>query len=221
MKVKDFVAMYLNDQNITGMALNLIGNFGKTLRQAQVRYPEYGNLLTDKRLWTGKKMVSGCMYYPVSLASDGLYLSDNTRLGDEQVLRIFKQKLWELKHELNALPAKPKPRLTFCGLDELFASQEIWVEPTAKLTIMVNDSIKDPKKEALATMTFFTVGDFSYRDVAYYQLVDADERPLTPERLTPNEVVKILGQLLVFMTLTAITQKDYNSMSAYFSMSNR
>lgn len=54
MKVKDFVATFLTDQNINGMAVNLIGNLGQTLRQAQTRYPEYGNLFRDKRLWTGK-----------------------------------------------------------------------------------------------------------------------------------------------------------------------
>lgn len=54
MKVKDFVATFLTDQNINGMAVNLIGNLGQTLRRAQTRYPEYGNLFRDKRLWTGK-----------------------------------------------------------------------------------------------------------------------------------------------------------------------
>ena len=55
MKVKRFCCNFLTDQNINGMAVNLIGNLGQTLRRAQTRYPEYGNLFRDKRLWTGKE----------------------------------------------------------------------------------------------------------------------------------------------------------------------
>lgn len=97
MKVKDFVVAFLTEQNINGMAVNLIGNLGKTLRLAQTRYPEYNNLFYDKRLWTGKRDITSCMSYPVTKL-EGLYVTANTdKTANEQLVQIFKTKLLQLK----------------------------------------------------------------------------------------------------------------------------
>lgn len=72
----------------------------------------------------------------------------------------------------------------------------------------------------LARFDFFNLGIFSYKDVAYYELVTATGTELSGSQLEKHDLTVILGQLLAFMTIAGITQADYAAMSAYFSMSN-
>ena len=65
------------------------------------------------------------------------------------------------------------------------------------------------------------LGIFSYKDVAYYELVDQARESLTRAELEKKDLIHILGQALVFMTTAGITTADHNTMSAYFSMVNR
>lgn len=220
MKVKDFVVAFLTEQNINGMAVNLIGNLGKTLRLAQTRYPEYNNLFYDKRLWTGKRDITSCMSYPVTKL-EGLYVTANTdETANEQLVQIFKTKLLQLKKELAELPEERPERLLFTGINALFKRPTIFVETRDELYLMLEDKFQASEKVMLARFDFFNLGIFSYKDVAYYELVTATGTELSGSQLEKHDLTVILGQLLAFMTIAGITQADYAAMSAYFSMSN-
>lgn len=214
MKVKDFVATFLTDQNINGMAVNLIGNLGQTLRRAQTRYPEYGNLFRDKRLWTGKREVTQCMRYPVAKLSDGLYATATNGVPNEELVKLFKAKLWQLKAELEALPDQKPARPLFTGINALFKQPTIFVSAKNELQLLLEDKFQAPEKVALTRFDFFNLGIFSYKNVAYYEMVTDDGTSLEDHDLTV-----LLGKLLTFMTISGITQADYATMSA-FSMSN-
>lgn len=217
MKLKDFIVTFLTEQNVNGMTVNLIGNFGKTLRLAQTRYSEYGNLVLDKRLWTGKREVKRCMHYPVIQLKDGLYITDETKLHDEQTFLTFKAKLLELRAELKNLPEEKPTRLVPVGVQALFTEQAIIVDEKSDLKLAVTGA-KD--LVALTEFNFFNLGIFSYKDVAYYELVDQAGGALTRAELEEKDLIHILGQALVFMTTAGITTADHNTMSAYFSMVN-
>lgn len=218
MKLKDFIVTFLTDQNVNGMTVNLIGNFGKTLRLAQTRYSEYGNLVLDKRLWTGKREVKRCMHYPVIQLKDGLYITDETKLHDEQTFLTFKAKLLELRAELKNLPEEKPTRSVPVGVQALFTEQAIIVDENSDLKLAVAGT-KD--LVALTEFNFFNLGIFSYKDVAYYELVGQARGSLTRAELEKKDLIHILGQALVFMTTAGITTADHNTMSAYFSMVNR
>lgn len=218
MKLKDFIVTFLTDQNVNGMTVNLIGNFGKTLRLAQTRYSEYGNLVLDKRLWTGKREVKRCMHYPVIQLKDGLYITDETKLHDEQTFLTFKAKLLELRAELKNLPEEKPTKSVPVGVQALFTEQAIIVDENSDLKLAVAGT-KD--LVALTEFNFFNLGIFSYKDVAYYELVDQARESLTRAELEKKDLIHILGQALVFMTTAGITTADHNTMSAYFSMVNR
>ena len=214
MKVKDFVVTFLTDQNNNGRAVNLIGNLGQTLRQAQTRYPEYGNLFRDKRLWTGKREVTQCVRYPVAKLSDGLYATATNGVPNEELVKLFKAKLWQLKAELETLPDQKPARPLFTGINALFKQPTIFVSAKNELQLLLEDKFQAPEKVALTRFDFFNLGIFSYKDVAYYEMVTDDGTPLEDHDLTV-----LLGKLLTFMTISGITQADYATMSA-FSMSN-
>lgn len=218
MKLKDFIVTFLTEQNVNGMTVNLIGNFGKVLRLAQTRYSEYSNLILDKRLWTGRREVKRCMHYPVIQLKDGLYITDETKLHDEQTFLTFKAKLLELRAELKNLPEEKPTRSVPVGVQSLFTEQAIIVDENSDLKLAVAGT-KD--LAALTEFNFFNLGIFSYKDVAYYELVDQARGSLTRAELEKKDLIHILGQALVFMTTAGITTADHNTMSAYFSMVNR
>lgn len=218
MKLKDFIVTFLTEQNVNGMTVNLIGNFSKTLRLAQTRYTEYGNLVLDKRLWTGKRAVKQCMHYPVIQLKDGLYITDGTKLHDEQTFLTFKVKLLELQEELKALPNERTAGLVQTGLQALFKEPAIVVDAKDDLSLAVAGQ---DDRILLTEFNFFNLGIFSYKEVAYYELVDQTGVPLTKEELEKKDLIHILGQALVFMTISGITTADHNTLSAYFSMTNR
>lgn len=218
MKLKDFIVTFLTEQNVNGMTVNLIGNFGKILRLAQTRYSEYSNLILDKRLWTGKREVKRCMHYPVIQLKDGLYITDETKLHDEQTFLTFKAKLLELRAELKNLPEEKPTRSVPVGVQALFTEQAIIVDENSDLKLAVAGT---EDLVALTEFNFFNLGIFSYKDVAYYELVDQARESLTRAELEKKDLIHILGQALVFMTTAGITTADHNTMSAYFSMVNR
>lgn len=218
MKLKDFIVTFLTEQNVNGMTVNLIGNFGKVLRLAQTRYSEYSNLILDKRLWTGKREVKRCMHYPVIQLKDGLYITDETKLHDEQTFLTFKAKLLELRAELKNLPEEKPTRSVPVGVQALFTEQAIIVDENSDLKLAVAGT---EDLVALTEFNFFNLGIFSYKDVAYYELVDQARESLTRAELEKKDLIHILGQALVFMTTAGITTADHNTMSAYFSMDNR
>lgn len=218
MKLKDFIVTFLTEQNVNGMTVNLIGNFGKVLRLAQTRYSEYSNLILDKRLWTGRREVKRCMHYPVIQLKDGLYITDETRSHDEQTFLTFKGKLLELREELKTLPEEKPTRSVPVGVQALFTEQAIIVDENSDLKLAVAGT---EDLVALTEFNFFNLGIFSYKDVAYYELVDQARESLTRAELEKKDLIHILGQALVFMTTAGITTADHNTMSAYFSMVNR
>lgn len=218
MKLKDFIVTFLTEQNVNGMTVNLIGNFGKVLRLAQTRYSEYSNLILDKRLWTGRREVKRCMHYPVIQLKDGLYITDETRSHDEQTFLTFKGKLLELREELKTLPEEKPTKSVPVGVQALFTEQTIIVDENSDLKLAVAGT---EDLVALTEFNFFNLGIFSYKDVAYYELVDQARESLTRAELEKKDLIHILGQALVFMTTAGITTADHNTMSAYFSMVNR
>ena len=218
MKLKDFIVTFLTEQNVNGMTVNLIGNFGKVLRLAQTRYSEYSNLILDKRLWTGRREVKRCMHYPVIQLKDGLYITDETRSHDEQTFLTFKGKLLELREELKTLPEEKPTKSVPVGVQALFTEQTIIVDENSDLKLAVAGT---EDLVALTEFNFFNLGIFSYKDVAYYELVDQARGSLTRAELEKKDLIHILGQALVFMTTAGITTADHNTMSAYFSMVNR
>lgn len=218
MKLKDFIVTFLTEQNVNGMTVNLIGNFGKVLRLAQTRYSEYSNLILDKRLWTGRREVKRCMHYPVIQLKDGLYITDETRSHDEQTFLTFKGKLLELREELKTLPEEKPTKSVPVGVQALFTEQAIIVDENSDLKLAVAGT---EDLVALTEFNFFNLGIFSYKDVAYYELVDQARESLTRAELEKKDLIHILGQALVFMTTAGITTADHNTMSAYFSMVNR
>lgn len=218
MKLKDFIVTFLTEQNVNGMTVNLIGNFGKILRLAQTRYSEYSNLILDKRLWTGKREVKRCMHYPVIQLKDGLYITDETKLHDEQTFLTFKAKLLELRAELKNLPEEKPTRSVPVGVQALFTEQAIIVDENSDLKLAVAGT---EDLVALTEFNFFNLGIFSYKDVAYYELVDQARESLTRAELEKKDLIHILGQALVFMTIAGITAADHNTMIAYFSMGDQ
>ena len=82
------------------------------------------------------------------------------------------------------------------------------------MQLLLEDKFQAPEKVALTRFDFFNLGIFSYKDVAYYEMVTDDGTSLEDHDLTV-----LLGKLLTFMTISGITQADYATMSA-FSMSN-
>lgn len=218
MKLKDFIVTFLTEQNVNGMTVNLIGNFGKILRLAQTRYSEYSNLILDKRLWTGKREVKRCMHYPVIQLKDGLYITDETKLHDEQTFLTFKAKLLELRAELKNLPEEKPTRSVPVGVQALFTEQAIIVDENSDLKLAVAGT---EDLVALTEFNFFNLGIFSYKDVAYYELVDQARESLTRAELEKKDLIHILGQALVFMTIAGITVADHNTMIAYFSMGDQ
>lgn len=220
MQVKDFVVKFLTEQNINGMAVNLIGNLGRTLRLAQTRYPEYSNLYRDKRLWTGKRNVTCCMSYPVTKLSDGLYITASEGVANDELVQLFKEKLRRLKEELVSLPEKRPERPLFTGIDVLFKSPQIFVDRHDELRLMLVDKIQASEKVTLDRFDFFNLGIFSYKDVAYYELVTDDGADLSANQLVEHDRTRMLGKLLAFMTIAGITQADYATLSANFSMAN-
>lgn len=218
MKLKDFIVTFLTEQNVNGMTVNLIGNFGKVLRLAQTRYSEYSNLILDKRLWTGRREVKRCMRYPVIQLKDGLYITDETKLHDEQTFLTFKAKLLELRAELKNLPEEKPTRSVPVGVQALFTEQAIIVDENSDLKLAVAGT---EDLVALTEFNFFNLGIFSYKDVAYYELVDQARESLTRAELEKKDLIHILGKVLVFMTIAGITAADYNTMSAYFSMGDQ
>lgn len=184
------------------------------MRRAQTRYPEYGNLFRDKRLWTGKREVTQCVRYPVAKLSDGLYATATNGVPNEELVKLFKAKLWQLKAELETLPDQKPARPLFTGINALFKQPTIFVSAKNELQLLLEDKFQAPEKVALTRFDFFNLGIFSYKDVAYYEMVTDDGTPLEDHDLTA-----LLGKLLTFMTISGITQADYATMSA-FSMSN-
>lgn len=154
------------------------------------------------------------MRYPVAKLSDGLYATATNGVPNEELVKLFKAKLWQLKAELEALPDQKPARPLFTGINALFKQPTIFVSAKNELQLLLEDKFQAPEKVALTRFDFFNLGIFSYKDVAYYEVVADDGKALEDHDLTV-----LLGKLLVFMTIAGITQADYATMSA-FSISN-
>lgn len=219
MKVKDFVVTYLTSQTVKGMAVELIGSLGQTLNLAQTRYHEYNNLFNDKRLWTAQKEVSQCIHYPVARSKDGLYQTADQNC-DQSVVEVFKKKLAVLILELKNLPKTKADSLIPSSFEGIFSEEKIYVTSNDRLMITLSNDYQKLEKVELSRFDFFSLGVFCYKDVVYYELVDENGQPLTETELNKHDVILILAQLLVFMTIAGITKHDYATMSTYFSIKN-
>lgn len=231
MLIKDFIDETLTSDNFNKMVVNLIGHFGAMIREIEHNRPEFSQIMERELLWTHDNAILSAKDFPCKYNPEYKMYFSTEAYENHPAFLAFKTKLTEFQKAIAALPQKidktEQQLLDYSTLRNLFPVEkengnvevpQMFAEKDGKVTILTEEDYGFHGKRDLDYFDMFNTGVYSFEEIAYYELNQADGKDLTSADLADYDVDAVLGQILVFMTRYGYTEDDFENFVENFDI---
>lgn len=231
MLVKDLIDNKLTSDNFDKMVVNLIGHFGAMIREIEHNRPEFSQIMERKLLWTSDNVILGAKDFPAKYnAQYGMYFSTEpyenhpTFQAFKQRLTAFQDAVKELPKQIDKEDAGLVETSTLRNLfpvkkeNEKLQMPQIFVNKDGNVQIQTEEYYGFHGKRDLSFYDMFNTGVYSFEEIAYYELANAEDHPLQEDELSDYDIDAILGHLIVFMTRYGFSTADFENFVENFDI---